>query len=495
MEERRFASERDLLVLGEAKRPAPVLIHEGKVTAEWEPDSGWLRNICYDGVEVVRAIYGAVRAPDWGTFTPEPYRTFETMEGSRRVIGFEQTANGFTWTTTIFASEEQLVVVFAGQADRDVETNRIGLLLLHPHTFAGHPCLVDGIPSTFPHRVAPHEPFINHHSIEAFGCRADFGGDTFSTEDQRNWSDASYKTYPNQSRPSRPFLVPRGEQIGHTIILHFSDATREPANSEPAPIWTPLPSIGVTSSDGSFPNGSAHVAVPDGDSMRLIFRDGTILKPDIMSSSHFTDINRNHPDWVEHAMFATNPQAHAFDWKTIVEAIDGQEACALTCKEFAENVHVGPITLDGNDEDPRWNSLFAAGWLLASACRLARTGVATLTYSGRGAGNPVSQILGDLSEFAGGEALYVAQAHISLRKGDRSSHLYANLTDEPQITTFPAGRMRVLDETNIHLLASNPKAWRDSWLTFEGGSVEVPPHGYVRIEGTPNRAQHQASLH
>ena len=81
--------------------------------------------------------------------------------------------------------------------------------MLHPiEECRGRPCeveTVDGVKvsATFPETIHPHLPFANvralSHEVEA-GVLATvrLEGDTFETEDQRQWGDASYKTY---SRP------------------------------------------------------------------------------------------------------------------------------------------------------------------------------------------------------------------------------------------------------------------------------------------------------
>src|SRR5699024_8620095 len=86
---------------------------------------------------------------------------------------------------------------------RDLLTNRAGLVVLHPPALAGSELTVvhssgDTTHTRFPSDIAPHQPAVDIVSLESRGVRVAFEGDTFEMEDQRNWTDASYKTY---SRP------------------------------------------------------------------------------------------------------------------------------------------------------------------------------------------------------------------------------------------------------------------------------------------------------
>ncbi len=54
--------------------------------------------------------------------------------------------------------------------------------------------------SRFPEEISPHQPFRDiramHWKItDSMEAHLYFEGDVFETEDQRNWTDASYKTY------------------------------------------------------------------------------------------------------------------------------------------------------------------------------------------------------------------------------------------------------------------------------------------------------------
>ncbi len=119
----------------------------------------------------------------------------------------------------------RLTLEMKGTANSTFLKNRIGFCILHPlQNCAGHECIIthpDGSISTgrFPEEISPHQPFRNIRRMrwkinDSLEARLQFDGDIFETEDQRNWTDASYKTY---STPlDQPYPVEVDER--HFII-------------------------------------------------------------------------------------------------------------------------------------------------------------------------------------------------------------------------------------------------------------------------------------
>jgi hypothetical protein len=93
-----------------------------------------------------------------------------------------------------------------GAALSDFQKNRIGFCVLHPiRECAGKTATTfhsDGSMSQFifPEQISPTQPVKNVKSMiweaaPGIKARLDFSGDIFEMEDQRNWTDASFKTY------------------------------------------------------------------------------------------------------------------------------------------------------------------------------------------------------------------------------------------------------------------------------------------------------------
>src|SRR5262249_8671530 len=72
-----------------------------------------------------------------------------------------------------------------------------------------------------------------------------FTGDLFELEDQRNWGDASFKTYCTPLRAGFPRTIAKGDAIAHSLDMRFTPANTVSARSEPvAPTPQRQPSLG-----------------------------------------------------------------------------------------------------------------------------------------------------------------------------------------------------------------------------------------------------------
>lgn len=193
----------------------------GEVTAEFEPWNGWLRNVCLGKRLLVRSIYCAVRGADWSTKKFEVEITHHKQEGGGCeldwVLHYHEL--GFTWRGSLMGClDSSFILSGKGVATQAFETRRAGLCLLHPSEQKGlgaaatHP---DGSQTRahLPEFISPDSPFydISALSIDDVGSFA-FEGEIFEMEDQRNWGDASFKTYCRpQSWPQPYHVEPRGD--------------------------------------------------------------------------------------------------------------------------------------------------------------------------------------------------------------------------------------------------------------------------------------------
>jgi hypothetical protein len=178
------------------------------------------RYISIDGVEVVRRIFMAVRDLDWGT-APAVARPGSLDIGSREFRAkmaatcFDSDHGiRFHWRGRLTGNEDGTICFsFDGQPVAPFVYARIGLCVLHPPSFAGgryRARTADGwISGDLTREIAPQlpgdhgfgEPLIpafdelELYRPDGIGTRLQLEGDLFELEDQRNWADASFKTY------------------------------------------------------------------------------------------------------------------------------------------------------------------------------------------------------------------------------------------------------------------------------------------------------------
>jgi hypothetical protein len=200
----------------------------GPYSLEYSEASLW--NICLGDEEVIRRIYLVFQDINW---TSRPFKIIKE-EWNRRESSFlgrievqgTHDAKNFFATIEITGSElGQISFSFTGKSSTDFMRNRFGLCLLHPiKELSGRDCTLskaDGSisESNFPLQISPEQPFNNltgiSHKLKN-GSRAivKFSGEIFETEDHRNWSDASYKTY------CTPISIPFPALVENQKVLH-----------------------------------------------------------------------------------------------------------------------------------------------------------------------------------------------------------------------------------------------------------------------------------
>ncbi|PKA44604.1 hypothetical protein N2599_21445 (plasmid) [Rhizobium sullae] len=220
----------------EAEEP-PVHLSAGKLSAHLA--HGNLRTVAYDGVEVLRAVSYLVRDRDWGTYHPtiEDLK-IEQQDGSF-AVAYRARCNGPEATelavdVRIYASRHDLVFEAEAISKTGFETNRCGFCILHPIVgVAGTPVTVEHVDgqreeTRFPDLIDPWQPFkdmraITHTVLPRVMAECRMEGDTFEMEDQRNWSDASYKTYVRPLALPWPYEIAADEPIRQRIVLTIDD--------------------------------------------------------------------------------------------------------------------------------------------------------------------------------------------------------------------------------------------------------------------------------
>ena len=203
-------------------------------TCFFETNTGYLRRVKSANAEVVRAIYGAVRDKNWNTV--EPRLSVERLEHGEDGFWLEFTARcdqmpiSFFWKGIIQGQGSSLEFRFDGQAGSAFLRNRIGLCILHPIVeCAGKPCRTQHTDGTwreghFPLHISPHQPFKNLRALSwrpsnRVQTEIRFEGDVFEMEDQRNWTDASFKTYSTPLELPFPVEVAAGEEVHQRVVL------------------------------------------------------------------------------------------------------------------------------------------------------------------------------------------------------------------------------------------------------------------------------------
>jgi hypothetical protein len=186
----------------------------------------------------LRGIYAAVRTAEWATVPAVLEDLQVEAEDDHFALSFrarhQQGPLRFEWDGRLSGTADgRLRFEMDGVARSTFLRNRIGLCVLHAvEECAGAACVVetpDGVTTSeaFPRLVSPHQPFLGvralrHEVSPGVEAEVRFEGEVFETEDQRNWSDASFKTYSTPLALPLPVEVREGERIRQsaTLVLH-----------------------------------------------------------------------------------------------------------------------------------------------------------------------------------------------------------------------------------------------------------------------------------
>jgi hypothetical protein len=277
------------------------------------------------------------------------------------------------------------------------ETKGKAVTIVQP---SGDVCL-----AVFPELIAPHQPFkeiqqMEWKPAEAITARLYFSGDIFETEDQRNWSDSSFKTYSTPLDIPFPALVKKGDKMEQKIVLAIE---KKPSKKIEVPTNTSS-RIGyniqleqtayIHKQANLFKDNSIHhyrtelyldranwpeqlkLAVATitklgaklelvlffagnyDETFQLFLQQITpvaLLKPNFPAikigygtDAYFAALNRNRPGNLPHdfVSFSLMPQAHASDVRTIIENLESLPDIMQTIQSFTNKaIHVSPVSL------------------------------------------------------------------------------------------------------------------------------------------------------
>ncbi len=223
--------------------PRPALLRAGPLTMSFDPVNGFLRHVRLGDHEVVRAVYGAIRDQNWATIAPLISNISSEIAKDFFRITFDVSCRqgdiDYFWRGQLSGDASgKVVYTFEGKANSQFLRNRIGLCVLHPiMECAGKPCAIEHVDGsreegTFPQHTSPVQPFFDirsvSYAIASTGAKAEihFDGEAFEMEDQRNWADASFKTYSTPQRLPKPAPVNPGDEVRHTVTISVTGLSR-----------------------------------------------------------------------------------------------------------------------------------------------------------------------------------------------------------------------------------------------------------------------------
>ena len=203
---------------------------------------GQIKSASWDGKEIVRGISYLLRDANWATpratSTVSLTKTTEHVAGAKIMGTVDSGDIRFDYEIAIEADAAgTLRIQTTGTAKSAFAANRVGLTFLHPvPACCGLELRVTHTDGTeeatrFPMSISPSQPVFDIGAMsyalsddEAVDIsfrahRPDRSPQCFEMEDQRNWTDASYKTYIGSLLDPWPFHVRAGDVFRQEIAI------------------------------------------------------------------------------------------------------------------------------------------------------------------------------------------------------------------------------------------------------------------------------------
>jgi len=219
--------------------PRPELLTAGPLSLELDGDD--VRAVRFGDQEVVRRIYVGVRTPSWATVPGFLRDRVIAADGDRVRVELvtehrqDQLAVEVR-VVLVLDPDGELTYRAELEALTGFAYNRMGICVLHPaEEAAGRSYWARGIDGEvsgrLPRHIGPQEirggqnqplfPAFEELELELGDVRTRLTctGDRFETEDQRNWTDASFKTYSTPSGLGLPLAARVGEVLTQQVTI------------------------------------------------------------------------------------------------------------------------------------------------------------------------------------------------------------------------------------------------------------------------------------
>ena len=214
--------------------PLPEQIKLKAGSLEMVYTEGDLRYIKLGNTEILRAINMSCRDRYWTTVIP----LISNVQIDKKPNSFHITYNAenrqgdvnFVWKGEITGNDRGTIkFLMQGKANATFMKNRIGFCVLHPvKECAGRACIIENekgvVEGMFPKDISPDPVFTDIKTVSYqvepdLWARVRFSGGNFEMEDQRNWTDDSFKSYcPSIALPV-PVEIKKGTKISQSVTL------------------------------------------------------------------------------------------------------------------------------------------------------------------------------------------------------------------------------------------------------------------------------------
>ncbi len=298
-----------------AQAADPIELRAGPMTMIFEPDNAFLRYLRVGREDVLIGINAPIRNELWGTVKPQVSNLELDQGDSQFTLTFDALCKDrdidFLWKGKLTGtSEGKIEFNFDGTARSTFKRNRIGFCVLHSSSAGGKAWVITNIDSSeskgaFPEFISPHQPAreirkIAHEMAPGLWAHVQMEGDIFEMEDQRNWTDASFKTYCTPLEMPYPVTVKKGDTVTQKVTIWLEGEVEEyaiPAKGASDAVTLkltehaqPLPRIGIQVS--SEIDGLSNTEIDRLKNLRLDHLRVDLKPPEELEGSLISAINQ-----------------------------------------------------------------------------------------------------------------------------------------------------------------------------------------------------------
>lgn len=268
-----------------------------------------LRNVRFGGIKIAQRIYVAVRDRNWGTVPGEVSNLRIEEGGEEFAVRFGVTHHqhdiDFVWQGEILGTPDGAIsYAMDTTAGADMTYKLIGLNVHHGmHEYIGRPCrgkTSDGpITDVFPIDVAPQLiadetevpifPAVESLEVqlgENISVQFEFEGDTFEFEDQRNWTDASFKSQSSPPRRGGFMTIHKGERVWQKVTVTPSGTPTQFADDGPIRVELGETLVGMPCIGLGMASHGGSLSEREGDLLKGLHLDHLRTDLQLLNPSH-----------------------------------------------------------------------------------------------------------------------------------------------------------------------------------------------------------------
>lgn len=222
-----------------------------------------VRNVRYKNVQIVDLLYTAIRPWDWSTLDPDQHREDVKVTGDICVITIKDSFAGSldAQTEITISKDNKFTVAYELRGLAEYSVNRWGICFcLNTADWMGSTVKSQGNEYQLPATISPQRvvdgvtqglfPAANEMLFAATDQRSIkvvSTGKVLEAEDQRNWTDNTYKIYSGSLSEPRPFVTSAGSLWRQSVTFEISPPNKQVPDGSKIVVKEieSLPSIGL----------------------------------------------------------------------------------------------------------------------------------------------------------------------------------------------------------------------------------------------------------